>query len=233
MKFTHIPLFLFLSEIILLSISPCSASVRVFTGTIQFPTALERIPSVRVYHAGRKLPVHLSEQGNSISFSITEGKSIFYLVVTPYIEFVTEENIVKHLTLCSKAPVKVYVLELLASDTPQSNKFSLTSLDTTALNPWHIKEVVPPVANARIPDDAIIVCLDPAWIARVDGGSAMSFPKIYIKSALVAEVGSEERIHELAAQWILAALNTDAIHGGVDQEVRASSLPKTVLAYNW
>jgi len=206
---------------------------RLFTGTIQFPKQIAQVPGVRVYHAGRKITTTTNDNAKSVSFSLPETKTIFYLVISPQIEFVSEENIVKYLTLHSKVPVKFFVLELLAQDIAGgSNQFRLASIDKTHTSPWHIKEITPPTSNARIPDDAIIVCLDPAWVDRIEGNTAYDI-KAIIKNDIISQVGSEAKLHEVAAQWLLAALNTDTIHGSIDQEICTTSQPKTVVAFNW
>jgi hypothetical protein len=223
-----------LSTVLLNSTGAVLGVPRHFTGTIQFPTQIDRVPSIRVYHAGRKILTSVSENSHRVTFSLPEQKTIYYLVITPKIEFVSEENIVKYLTLSPGAKVKVYVLELVAPEQGNASRYSIaTAMENTALKPWHIREVVPPTENARIPDDALIVCLDPSWLSVIEGGSPVDFPKIVIKNDIVAQLGSEERVQEVAAQWLLAALNTDAIHGNLEQEIQAKPQSKTLVAFSW
>ena len=215
-------------------VSVCTTQPRMFTGTIQFPE-LGQTPCVRVYHAGRKIPAQVSATSHKVTFTIPEFKTIFYFVITPSVEFHSVDNVVKYLKLNPEAPVKVYVLELVGHDGHQagSTRNTLTALDKNPACPWHVREVFAPSNDARIPDDAIIIYLDPSWIAKVAGGTPVDFPKITIKPDIVTTMGSEEKIQEAAAQWLLAALNTDTIHGVLEQEVRTTPNSKTILAFNW
>lgn len=212
-----------------------AAEQRLFTANIQWPVHLQNTPSIRAYHMGKKIPTEVHEDAHRVSFSINvpANRTILYLIVTPQIEFACQDNVVKCLTLCPRQAHRVYVLELIAPENaldPQSKRFSLTSIDQTTPH-WQVKEMIAPISNARIPDESLIVCLDPYWIQSVEGGNIVELPKITIRNDIVRIAGSQDKVQEEAAKWLIAAINTDTIHGTLDKEVHIGLQPKTTVAF--
>ena len=205
---------------------------RLFTGVIQFPSTVDSLESIPVYHAGRRIVSRVEEQSHRITFTVPDSKTIFYLIMTTAIDFVCQDNLVHYLTLNPSVACKVYVLELTGSDTP-SGRFSLALHEKTGGSLWHIREVTPPTPNARIPDDSIIVWLDPAWIARIEKGNSVEFPRIIIRPDLAAFVGSAQKNSEKIQEWLVASLDLNGIHGAIEQAIQMRPQSKTVLAFNW
>lgn len=212
----------------------------VFIGSIQFPSALELLPSLRIYYAGKKISTELDEDANRILFSIPEQKNrtLFYVVVTPKIKFVSNENTIEYLKLISGLPYKFYVIELNTTEEITQKKrvkFSLTSNDqlipcsTNTKYSWTIKELTNLPAG-RIPDETIIICFDPTYIQKLEGGNAIEFPRIVVKPDLLKLVGSEAKFHELSTKWFLAALDTDTIHEPPSSEIKFCTQSKTIVA---
>jgi hypothetical protein len=222
--------------------SYCYEEKTLFMGKIQFPLSINIIPSIRVYYAGKKITTEIDEEGKRVLFSVPEQKNrtFFYLLVTPEIQFVSKENTIEYLKLKSHLPHKFYALELISSEEVQPNKrakFSLTSLDnaafamaTTTKHHWEIKELSLNILSGRIPDETIIICFDPSYVQKLEGGNIVEFPKIVLKPDLINILGSEKKLHELSTKWFLAALNTDTIHEPFSSEIKLSGQNKTIIA---
>lgn len=209
-----------------------------FIGSIQFPASVQVIPSVRIYYAGRKISTEMNADGNRILFSIPEQKNrtLFYLLITPEFQFVSKENTIEYLKLKSRMPYQFYVIELMATQeaapTNKRQRFSITGSETNSTKyQWNIKELPLNLPSNRIPDETIIICFDPSYVEKLQGGNAVEFPKIIIKPDLLTLLGSEQKLHELSTSWFLAALNTDTIHDIPAPEIKFSGHNKTIIAF--
>lgn len=209
-----------------------------FMGSIQFPQTLKHTPGVRIYYHGKKLMTEIDNDSKRILFTVPEQKqrTFFYLLVTPEVDFVCRDNNVEHLRLKSKTNHKLYALELVAEKTtPAVNTNSVTigkGAPQKTNYTWAVKEIAFFDQTGRIPDDALIICYDPQYINSFEGGSAIEFPKIIIRPDAIKLAGSEEKFQNQSTRWLLAALNTDMIHETMTQQVKFSSHPKTIIAFN-
>jgi hypothetical protein len=202
-----------------------------FIGSVQFPTSLEMVPDIRIYYAGKKVTAEVDNHAKKVIYTIPELKqrAVFYLLITPTIEFSSHENTVPYLKLNPHVPYKFYILELASTVPTNKNK----KRDIAAFRPeyaWNIKEIKLDITGGRIPDETIIIQYNPAFIQTIEGGNAIQLPKIVIRPDIVSMLGSEQKLHELSQKWFLAALHTDTIHESVQSPIKISPQPKTVLA---
>lgn len=206
----------------------------VFIGSIQFPSILEVIPGVRIYYAGKKISTEIDEDGHRIIFSVPAPKNLtfFYFLITPEIQFSSNENTIEFLKLKPRMPYRFYVVELVTTEESGNKraKSTMAFAENTTKYHWNIKEVTLNLPANRIPDDTIIICFDPSYIQKLEGGNAVEFPKICLRPDLLKLTGSEKKLHELSTSWFLAALNTDTIHEAPAPEIKFSPHSKTVIA---
>lgn len=200
----------------------------IFVGSIQFPSVLEMVPSIRVYYSGRKISCETDELGKKITFNIPEYKqrTFFYLLIAPSIEFGSHENTVPFLKLQKNCPHKFFGMELVKVETQDKKKKKTTPFEYT----WIVRELALNLADGRIPDDTIIVRYHPDYIQSIEGGNMVEFPKIVIRSDILKLTGSEAKLHDISTRWFLAALHTDTIHDPIQSEFLINPTTKTVLA---
>lgn len=199
-----------------------------FVGSIQFPSILEMVPSIRVYYSGRKISCETDELGKKITFSIPEYKqrTFFCLLVAPSIEFGSHENTVPFLKLQKNCPYKFYGMELVKVETQDKKKKKTSPFEYT----WIVRELNLSLPDDRIPDDTIIVRYHPDYIQSIEGGNMVEFPKIIIRPDILKLTGSEAKLHDISNRWFLAALHTDTIHDPIQSEFLVTPTTKTVLA---
>ncbi len=142
-----------------------------------------------------------------------------------------QTNTVNYLKINPAEPYKFYAIELVLIP-EQKDDSSEAKSNSTMVYKWLIKEIELP-QNGRLPDDTIIVCYEPQFVERLDGGSSFEFPKIILKSDLLSAVGSEEKLHQESAKMLISALDLDAIHANIRQEVKQFAHPKTIVAFNF
>ncbi|BDC35102.1 hypothetical protein Noda2021_10600 [Candidatus Dependentiae bacterium Noda2021] len=208
----------------------------VFSGTIQFPLAVKKVPDVRVYCAGRKICGELDHETKKISFAISDyrQRTFFYLAIASaknigYELAVPNSNTIKYLKVDPTQPYKFYAIELVLI--PEDANTETASKSPTMVYKWLIKEIELPTTG-QMPDDTIIVCYDPNYVERLDGGSSFEFPKIVIKPDILSIVGSESTLHQESAKILLSTLDLDTIHASVRQEIKQFPYPKTIVAFN-
>lgn len=204
-----------------------------FVGTMQFPTSLENVPPIRVYYAGRKITTETDNEGKRITFTIPETKrrSFFYVYIAPQFDFCCTSNNIEYLKQTPSTPYKLYALELIGIPAPAGARI-VQGKKSHITYQWSVKEIELGDPTGKIPDDAIIVCFDPAYIQSFQGGNAIEFPRIVIKDDIAQLAGSEDKLHELSTRWLLAALNTDAIHDTIAPCVKQQVHSKTIIAFS-
>lgn len=199
-----------------------------FIGSIQFPSIVEVVPSIRVYYSGRKIMCETDELGKKITFSIPEYKqrTFFYLLIAPSIEFGSHENTVPFLKLQKNCPYKFYGMELVKVETQDKKKKKSSPFEYA----WIVRELNLCLPDDRIPDDTIIVRYHPDYVQSIEGGNMIEFPKITIRPDILKLTGSEAKLHDISNRWFLAALHTDTIHDPLQSEFFINPTTKTVLA---
>lgn len=190
---------------------------KLFVGSIQFPK-LKSIPNVRIYYRGNKIKSETDQEGKKVTFSLSENKlsTFFYLLITEQIHSETENNTIKYFKIQTNQKYKLFSLELITDNKGKSE--------------WRIKEQQIPFKTGRIPDDAIIICYNPAFVEKIVGGTEIELPKIYIKDNIVSLVGSEDKLHDKSIELLLSSLDYDALHSTIKQAVKQDISLKTVVA---
>lgn len=221
-------IFGFLGLIVLIISTTLYGQRGLFIGTIQFPNSLSTVPNIRVYYAGQKIVCETNDDTKKVIFSIPELKErgLFYLLICPEIEFCSHENTVPFLKLKRGSTHKFYLLQRVVSENKNKKNKQKTNLVEYG---WVVKEFTLDLPDGRIPDDTIIVQYHPDYIQAIEGGNAIEFPKIIIKNDILTIVGSEQKFHNLCNSWFLSALNTDTIHGSLQQDF-LNTQSKTILA---
>lgn len=210
----------------------------VFSGTIQFPLTLKKVPDVRVYCAGRKISGELDHETKKVSFAISDyrQRTFFYMVIVnaknmSYELTAPKTNTIEYLKINPTEPYKFYAIELVLIPEEKTDNVEQKN-NATMVYKWLIKEIELP-QNGRLPDDTIIVCYEPTFVERLDGGSSFEFPKIIVKPDVLKITGSEEKLHQESAKILISALDLDTIHANIRQEVKQFAHPKTIVAFNF
>ena len=201
-----------------------------FNGTIQFPK-LNRIPDVRVYWKGYRIKCERNDENQKTTFTITDegSQAALNLLFTEHIQFETEQNNVKYLKVPETIAHRFYALTLTKADSFLTEDQDSTQVPKVS---WHIKELQVPLEMGIIPDNTVIICLDPLYIEKVDGGDATTLPMIKVRSDILQLVGSEENLHEHTDELLLSLLDCDTIHAAMQQEIRPRYDKKLILALN-
>lgn len=207
----------------LLNAQPTEKTLRL--GTIQFPHSITRVPSMRIYYAGHKIPTAHDNEGRKITFTLNTNVQKIHVVVTPNISFhtVPNENIVDFL----KADVD-YKYWVMTLDKKTCKKDGVTVTVDPVEYEWSTK--TEQLVDGRIPDEAIIICYDPAYINGVVGGSSFELPTIQIRDNVVQLAGSESQLQDASAKLLLSCIDFDTIHTAIRREVKTEGHPKIILA---
>lgn len=221
-------IFGFLGLLILSAGHKTYAQKSLFIGSIQFPSTVHLVPSIRVYYAGSKIVCETDDNSKKVIFSVPEFKqrTFFYLLISSDVEFCSHENTVPFLKLKRNCPYKFYALQRVPAESKKRKRNEQSQPEFT----WIIKELNLQLPDDRIPDETIIVRYSPEFVETIEGGNAIEFPKIVIKNDILKLAGSESKLHEISNSWFLAAMNTDTIHETTQAEFIVNPQAKTVLA---
>jgi hypothetical protein len=208
-----------------------------FAGTIQFPSSVKKVPDIRVYCGGRKISGAIDKEAGKVTYDIFDyhQKNFFLIAITPTVQFTKGEgNTIQHLKIKQGQAYKLYAIEhVMVPDNPGETdiKDDAKVKKMVMRHSWIIKDVELS-ETGQLPDDTIIVCYDPAYVDRLEGGNAFEFPKIMIRSDILTTLGSEQQLIEKSAEILLATLDLDSLHAAVRQEIKQFPAPKTILAFN-
>ena len=182
----------------------CFIDKTVFSGAISFPKNLNATPHIRVYSGGNKLPCAVKDNVVSFEFEENKYRSHFYILITPTFSLrMIADNVVDYACLNPNQPYKFFEVTLLKAE-----------------RRWQIRELMLSKETGKIPDEAIIVCYDPEYIHKIDGGEILKLPTIYIKDNVLDLAGSEEKLHEQSIQYVLASLRLDPFHATAEQTIK-------------
>ena len=209
-------------------------SASLMMGTIQFPQSIKTVPTLRVYCGGRIVPSTIDQENKSVSFSIPRYAQQFHfnLLIAEKINFALSSskyqsgnhNTAAYMKLEENQPYKLYSLLLV----PQ---FADGVKDTKLRYTWQIKNESIHHKDLKIPDDAIILCYNPDWIAGIQGSNAFELPTIEISPNILELSGSEKTLHDRSTQIMLAALDSDTMHATQnDQQIKQEENRITIAA---
>jgi|GEM_PF-816593 len=219
-------------------------------GTIQFPSDLAAVPSVRVYRGGRKILCETDEDSKKITLTIPREprEETFRLLVSEAIQFhqveadpaAEAQNTISYFRVPLKQPYTLYKLTLVCEQEEQTseplqsykhmfegdaaNHFGSKNKKKQAKYAWKVTEETLPTDTQRIPDDTIIVYYYPHLIESITGGTKFELPTIKIKTDILRLVGSEKMLHELSDCLLLTSLDHEPLHTTIQQKVRFGKL---------
>lgn len=196
--------------------SSAFVTMKSWIGTIQFPFSVNVVPDLRIYDSGTIVKTEINYNNKCISFSLPKNgyQKHFYILI------VEADNLyqpaIEHLNIDPKKPYKLYSIECIE----QKN----------GLCKWSIKRQALP--SGRVPDTAMIICYDPAYVDQLVGGTNVELPRIIIKEDILNLVGSEDALHSRSHELLLACLGTDAIHQPIALSVkRDTGDPKRIMSF--
>jgi len=217
-----------------------------FVASVQFPKIMQKIPSLKVYCRGSKIPCDILERAKKITFTIEALKQSkkFHLLVTAdkihpvlvntkKVDPSFEQNTIDYLKLLPTQQYKLYSLELIQEVVKEGPTTAITpgmpvqKAEPKIVFSWKIEEIRLP-ETGRIPDDAIILRLNPDYIKTIKGGSAIALPTIFLKEEMIKK--AEDKFHEESIEVMLASLDIDTIHANVRQEIKRDHQLKTIIA---
>jgi hypothetical protein len=200
---------------------PAHFEQKLLVGSVQFPKTIESMEDICIYYGGKKINTEVDREGRRISFSLSEKKhrAIFYLLVIDCANMsmqTTDTNTVQYLKTVPNEPYKFYVLELI------------DGIDKNEKSYWRIKQTRLS-DSGHIPDDTIIVCYNPDFVEKIEGGSELEFPKIYIKEDILSIVGSDSLLHDQTVQALLSSIDYNALHSSIKHQVKQNIALKTII----
>lgn len=236
----------------LLLVASTDFAQNLMMGTIQFPSDLAAVPSIRVYRGGRIIPCESDAYSKKITLTIPREprEETFYLLVTEAIQFHQLEseydeddaqNTISFFRLPQKQAYKLYKLNLVcerqeqSGDPLQSYKHMFEGDAASHFSSkkgktkqekyiWKITEETLSKETRRIPDDTIIVYFSPNLVESIAGGTKFELPTIKMKTDILSLVGSEKNLHDLSDGLLLSCLDHEPLHTTMQQKVRFGKL---------
>jgi hypothetical protein len=193
----------------------------IFVGSVQFPKTLTDIPHFRIYYGGNKIKSDIHVNSKKVVFSIPEDKrrTSFTVIITESIQFASEDNTIMYLKLAKNQSYKFFSIQLIKME----NAIIENDKRKDPTYEWIIEQQHINLLDGRIPDDALIICMNPNFIQGLEGGNSVEFPKIIVKSDVVQLAGSESKFEDSYAKLLLSSLDTDAIHANIHEEVKQNN----------
>jgi hypothetical protein len=185
-------------------------------GTIKLPHALASLPTApRIYHNGKIIKCAPTRENDAFAFQIPrmDQQFRFNIVITESIEFEindakikdSQQNTISYLKIPDGQKYKMYTLLLV----PQfSNSGPLKA--TTLQYQWKIRPDSLMGHTRQIPDDALIICYDPAWVDSLVGENSFDLPTIKLRDDIVSN--KSFKFHEKSSTILLNAMNSDTWH---------------------
>lgn len=220
MNRVHVLLLLLLSLVVQ---TPSWAYIekKALVSCIQFPKSIKNVPYIRMYYRGGIVKALIDNESKKIVYRLSEKKQLnfFYVCIVKAqdLECIKPStdprcNTVQNFKVKPDRPYKLYSLEMVGDSS------------------WRVKQEHLDQSMGLIPDDAILVCYNPAYIAGVAGGNEIDLPKIFIKENIVSLTGSEDSLNETSTELLLSCLDFDTLHTTVQQVIRQDLGHKTVVA---
>lgn len=199
-------------------------------GTIQFPKEIINVPDIRIYYCGQRIKCEADNDLKRINFAIPDDSQTtsYTLVITDNLEFVASHNVIKYWKVRKNMPYKCFCLETTSKEKLCSLEDGCEQGQSEA--DWKIVPMDNSLKNGHIPDDAIIICVNSAYVDCLQAGSATTLPLLKMRSDLLTIAGSESKLHEFTDKLLLELINYDTFHEAMrSQELRPACNPKTVL----
>lgn len=186
-------------------------------GSIKFPKSITQVPMIRIRCMGQRIPTASCEVNHitkefSYSIPLPAAQKTFYMLIT---EDVQGKNITQNQSHASAVNTIQY-LKILPEQAYTCYKCVLTNQPK---NTWRITPHTLDPDTGQIPDDAIIICYNPAYVDRIEGQNKFTLPRIIIKEEILDLVGSNEDFEQYNTRTLLTAMNNDALHAPLNQHV--------------
>lgn len=188
---------------------------RVYVGTIQFPAAMNHLPTLTAYHRGVKIDI---SDGAFELVDSTAGRELYILFtlgpVCPRSTGPDEPNTINSFELCEGAPYRCYKI--------QQNMFYQPHARTQPEHlephqePWFIEEIKLTQTSkkqTRVPDNTLLMLINPLLLTGLKNqpwscvGNACKLPTVLLKDTL-----STKAIADMSTTAALTALDLDPFH---------------------
>ena len=206
-------MFFFNISLFLLFVQTLSLASGLMLGTIQFERPAGPFEDVPLYYGGHIIKKSINKRRTRVTFEILKERfqREFLLLVTAEITPVNKVtadgsvifNTIDYLKVAENQTYKLYRLRLASKIVPTKNQKSEVEQF------WIVDEIELP-ADGRILDNTIIVLYLPEMVEKIEGGSAIELPTIYMYTSKSFDTtnGIEERLLKMH----LSALDTNTIH---------------------
>jgi len=203
-----------------------------FMGTVQWPTTLKKIPSMRFYHAGHQLIGEINNETRQITYTVPESRNIdivTFIIAEPQNikPLMAEDNTIQHLTIVKNSPYKCFQAMRITTDPTTTLGLSNKTSPTES---WRI-EKRKLHEDGKLPDNALIICCNPDFVDDLSGGNSIDLPTLHICSDILTKVGSEEALHEASDTILITCLNLDTLHTKLTFDVKQHQ-EKKLVAFN-
>lgn len=193
------------------------APFTVYPCTIEFPKIVKKIPELCIYHGGERFVGEVDTTGRRSCFHLPIDRSCtsFTLLVTQDLQFESEKNTVQFLKIDPQQPYKYYSMQLIRA----SRRRFPGSQQQQEPDQWIIRpsRLSP---DGRIPDETIILLMNPSYIDRVEGSNGFELPTLYIKDNVLDLAGSQQELLDQAVELVLSSLDYKPIHANLKTETR-------------
>lgn len=202
-----------------------------FMGTIQWPMALKKIPSMRFYHAGHQLIGEINNETRQITYTVPESRDIAivtFIIAEPQNikPQMAEDNTIQHLTIVKNAPYKCFqAMRITVEPETTGHTNKATPTESWRVEQRQLHE------DGNLPDNALIICCNPDSISEISGGNSIDLPTISISSDVLTKAGSEEALHEAFDAFLITCLNLDTLHTKLTFDVKQHQ-EKKLVAFN-
>jgi len=184
-------------------------------GVIQFPHSIRTVPAIRIYSCGKKVTFQCDHEAKQLVFQVPQitNHTSCQILITEQVHFVPHtsasntncSNTIEYLKVPYQQPYLFYELTLTETKNKQGQVTSSWTIDSRQLDK----------TTRKIPDEAIIICYDPAYVDTLVGGSTFEIPMIKLKTDLITPSRPEELIQEHSAKMFLSAIHSDTIHAAI------------------
>lgn len=209
-------------------------------GRVQFPSTIQRLPSLRMYYSGSIIDCEPDADGKYLSFALPKSPTQrkFYLLVAEAISFELVKslqpdfpiNTAEYCKVERNAPYRLFELELVEEKAEEKDQKQASKTHAASTFSWHVNEHMLIHEDQRIPDMTIIMLYNPNFVDTLKGGTAFELPTIHLKKNLIELAGSEKKLHELSDALLINSLDSDALHNTIEKHVKVDNYRALVAA---
>lgn len=171
---------------------------------VQFPEFFKSKPQIQAYYRGYNLPIK-----SGICKLPEDTGSMFYIIIAKTISFIKSESN-NYLKLKPGSHSKCY--RILRNSTAAFNPEQ---------KPWKIQEELQEEQSERLPDNSIIICMDPNYVKelKIDSKNSNKNSKEKVLPIIIIDPEvSESEFNKSLEFSLLASLDINAIHSKVSHQ---------------